>query len=318
MLAEAWRGLPPDEALPGGWVAEQKPDGFRVIVFARPGRVMVQSRQGADLTAAFCDIAAAAAGLGERQLVVDGELVVPGEGGLDFGRLQHRARRRGRSAALAAADHPAYLILFDVLETEGREQLHRPYRERRAVLEGLFADGVLAAPFTLCPATEDRAQAQEWLDPSWGAVGIEGVVLKGREQPYLPGKRAWIKVRSRITSEAVIGGVTGSLAAPATLLLGRYDTGGDLRLVARTTVLPTAARRLVTQHLSPGGPSHPWHGRRFAIGWGTRGELEYHPVQPDLVAEFVADTTMDGGRYRHPVRFLRLRTELRPADVPGF
>jgi ATP-dependent DNA ligase len=44
MPTEAWRELPPDEALPGGWVAEQKPDGVRTIVFARPGRVVVQSR----------------------------------------------------------------------------------------------------------------------------------------------------------------------------------------------------------------------------------------------------------------------------------
>ncbi|MFJ8086250.1 hypothetical protein ACIQ6Y_37495 [Streptomyces sp. NPDC096205] len=121
---------------------------------------------------------------------------MPGDGGLDFGRLQHRARRRGRSAVQAAADHPAYLIAFDVLESEGQEHMRRPYRERRAVLESLFADDVLAAPFTLCPATEDREQAREWLDPSWGAVGIEGVVLKGREQPYLPGRRAWITVRN--------------------------------------------------------------------------------------------------------------------------
>jgi ATP-dependent DNA ligase len=96
---------------------------------------------------------------------------VPGEGRLDFGELLRRARRRGP---------PAYLIVFDVVEVEGEELLRRPYRERRSALEGLFADGVLAALFTLCPATADLAQAQEWLDPSWGAVGIEGVDLKER------------------------------------------------------------------------------------------------------------------------------------------
>lgn len=52
----------------------------------------------------------------------------------------------------------------------------RPYRERRAVLEDLFAREGLGAPFTLCPNTTDRATAQDWLDPAWGGVGIEGVV----------------------------------------------------------------------------------------------------------------------------------------------
>ncbi|MGW6927902.1 hypothetical protein ACWGA9_42695 [Streptomyces sp. NPDC054950] len=66
----------------------------------------------------------------------------------------------------------------------------RPYRERRARLEGLFASGVLTAPFTLCPATTDRATALDWLDPAWSAAGIEGVVVKGAEQTYHMGKLA--------------------------------------------------------------------------------------------------------------------------------
>ncbi|GAB2889502.1 hypothetical protein GCM10027074_67320 [Streptomyces deserti] len=121
--------------------------------------------------------------------MLDGELVVPHEGRLCFGELQRRARRRGHSAVQAAAERPAYLIVFDALEIAGTELLARPYRERRAILEDVCARQVLAAPFTLCPATNDRATALDWLDPAWGTVGIEGVVIKGSEQPYLPGKR---------------------------------------------------------------------------------------------------------------------------------
>ncbi|WP_327188307.1 hypothetical protein [Streptomyces sp. NBC_01334] len=76
---------------------------------------------------------------------------------------------------------------------------------------------MLGAPFTTCPNTTDRATAQDWLEPAWGAVGIESVVVKGLAQPNLPGKRAWIKGRSRTTSEAVIGVITGSLKAPLCL-----------------------------------------------------------------------------------------------------
>ena len=53
------------------------------------------------------------------------------------------------------------MIVFDVLEAGGTELLARPYRERRVILEDLFARGVLAAPFTLCPATNDRATVLE-------------------------------------------------------------------------------------------------------------------------------------------------------------
>ncbi|WP_318275662.1 hypothetical protein [Streptomyces pharetrae] len=119
-------------------------------------------------------------------------------------------------------------------------------------------------------------------------------MVKGLDQPYLPGKRVWGKVRSHVTSEAVLAGITGSLTSPQTLLLGRYDTAGHLRLVARTTPLRTADRREIAQRVIPGGPEHPWRGRRFSVGWGTRGELECHSVCLELVVEFIADTSIDG------------------------
>ncbi|MFF3713955.1 ATP-dependent DNA ligase [Streptomyces phaeochromogenes] len=208
--------------------------------------------------------------------------------------------------------------VFDVLEAAGIEQLARPYRERRAVLEDLFAREVLGAPFTLCPNTTDRATAQDWLDPAWGTAGIEGVVLKNPGQPYLPGRRAWIKVRAQVTAEAVIGAVTASVNNPDTLLLGRYDDAEHLRLVARTTPLNTAVRRDLGRRLVSAGTEHPWHGRHFSAGWGTGEHLEYRTVRPDLVAEFVADTAVDAGRYRHPVRFLRVREDLTAEQVQPF
>jgi ATP-dependent DNA ligase len=315
MLAEAWSVLPPERALPGGLAFEQKPDGYRALLFARPGHVFLQSRNGADLTPAFPDLAAAALAL-DRPLVLDGELVVVHDGRLHFGALQTRARRRGRGAAQAAAEQPAYLIVFDVLETDA-ELLDRPYRERRRILEGLFADGVLVPPFTLCPATTDRAVGENWLDPAWGTAGIEGVVVKGLAQPYWPGRRGWIKVRARETAEGLLGAVTGSMHAPSTLLMGRYDHAGRLRLVARTAPLPTAARLGVGALLRPGGPGHPWHGVRFSAGWG-RGDLDFTPVQPELVVEFLADTSVDEGRWRHPVRYVRVRSDVAVGDVPPF
>ncbi|MFF4205594.1 ATP-dependent DNA ligase [Streptomyces sp. NPDC001668] len=315
MLAEARRELPPDGALPGDLRFEAKWDGFRAIVFARPGHAMIQSRSGADLTDAFPEIAHTAAHLGQA-LVLDGELVVAHEGRLHFGELQRRARRRGRSAVQAAADRPANLGVFDVLEQRDTVLVDHPYRERRALLEDLIDREILVAPFTLIPATGDRSTAQGWLDPAWGAVGVEGCLVKGLDQPYQQGKRGWVKVRSHTTAEAVIGGVTGTVTRPLTLLLARYDQSGELRLVARTTPLATAARRDLGSRLTPADTDHPWRGRRFSVGWGTRGDLQYQTVRPELVVEYLADTAVDDGRHRHPVRFLRIREEMHPTDVP--
>ncbi|WP_430378180.1 hypothetical protein [Streptomyces sp. B1-3] len=209
-------------------------------------------------------------------------------------------------------------FVFDVLESAGVELLDHPYRERRALLEDLSARAVLDGPFTLCPASTDRATMLDWLDPAWGAAGIEGVVIKGSEQRYLPGRRAWIKVRSRTTAEGIISGVTGWLSSPSSLLLARYDDVGRLRLIARTTPLTGAARRDLAERLRAAAPDHPWRGVRFSAGWGGRGDLEYSPVSPDLVAEFQGDTSVDDGRYRHPVRFVRLREDVDVEHVPAF
>jgi ATP-dependent DNA ligase len=173
-----------------------------------------------------------------------------------------------------------------------------------------------AAPFVLCPATTDRATAEDWLDPAWGAAGIEGVVVKGLDQKYQPGRRGWIKVRSRASAEAVVASVTGRVAAPSTLLLGRYDEAGRLRFIARTAPLSAAARREVGGLLYPGGAEHPWQHRRFSAGWGTRESIDHRPVVPDVVVEFAGDTAVDEGRYRHPVRYLRVRDDLSPEQLP--
>jgi ATP-dependent DNA ligase len=315
MLAEARPGLPRDTALPGGLAFEQKPDGYRAILFAGLDGVFLQSRNGANLTAAFPEIAAAGRALRVR-LVLDGELVVAAEGGLDFGELQGRARRRGASARLAARESPAHLIVFDVLDTAAGPLLDEPYQARRLLLEELFADGTLDAPFVLCPATTDRATAEDWLDPAWGAAGIEGVVVKGLSQKYQPGRRGWLKVRARASAEGVVASVTGPVTAPSTLLLGRYDQAGRLRFIARTTPLSATARQELGGLLYPDDDTHPWQGRRFFAGWGTREEIDRRPVVPEVVVEFAGDTAVDDGRYRHPVRYLRVRYDMSPEEVP--
>jgi hypothetical protein len=111
----------------------------------------------------------------------------------------------------------------------------RPYRERRAALEALFAQQGLRGTWTLCPSTTDPQLAQEWLN--WSAAGMEGLVFKPLNSRYTPTARGWQKYKVKHTTEAVIGGVSGSLTDPRTILLGRYDSTGRLQYVGRTTVL---------------------------------------------------------------------------------
>ncbi|OLO25979.1 ATP-dependent DNA ligase [Streptomyces sp. MNU77] len=311
MLARSVTALPPAGARPA--LFEQKADGFRTLVFAGP-KPFLQSRRGADLGPAFPELVAAAAALGV-EAVLDAELVTVGADGLDFTALQERARRRGATARRAALERPAHLIVFDVLEMSGAVLLNEPLWRRRDALEDLFAGRRLTAPWALCPQTLDREVALGWLDPAWGTAGIEGIMIKDPGSRYRSGERGWMKLRTRLTTEGIIGAVTGAVAAPRSLLLGRLDAAGRLRLVARSTPLPRKAAAELGAALRSAGAEHPWWGRTFSAGWGVKEPLAFHPVAPDLVAEVEADTALDLGRHRHPVRYVRIRDDMTPGDV---
>lgn len=137
--------------------------------------------------------------------------------------------------------------------------------------------------------------------------------LTGR---YRPGVRGWTKVRRRSITEALIGGLAGSLHRPEVLLLGRYETTGRLRLVGKTVPLKPGPARELAEHLTAAGLEHPWTGVRFTASWKSRTLLEPVLVDPVLVAEFSADVSQDHGVWRHPLRYERLRLDTVAADVP--
>ncbi|MFI5688377.1 ATP-dependent DNA ligase [Streptomyces sp. NPDC051636] len=267
------------------------------------------------MTGAFPEIVAAAADLPD-DTALDGELVVWENDQLAFERLQQRRHRRAGAAAQAAAQWPAHFVAFDLLRL-GADRTGQPYRERRKALEELFTGQQLPPPWTLCPATTDPQQAAEWLQ--WSSVGMEGLVFKLLDQNYVPGWRGWRKYRSRHSTEAVIGAVTGTLATPTTALLGRFNAAGQLQYVGRTAVLNAAARQSLARELQPGRPGHPWTGWTFSVGWGARQELHVQLVEAIIVAEGAFDVSLDAsGRWRQPVRLMRVRTDLAPSEIPPF
>lgn len=276
------------------------------------------SRRGTVLSDVFPDIAGAAdRDLPDVDLVLDGELVVWSDGRLAFDALQRRMNRTRVAARRLARELPAHYVAFDVLHL-GRNLMPLPYTDRRAALEELFAEYALGPPWTLCPATTDRALAERWIR-EWAPAGLEGLLIKDPSSPYMPGSRSrWWKYRLRDTTEAVVGAVAGSLERPTTVLFGRFDAGGTLRFVGRSTTLDRRVQALLAERLTPGAPDHPWHGHSFSPAWGSREKHPMVPVDPVLVAEIAVDTAFDDGRWRHPIRLLRIREDMAPEDVPAF
>jgi hypothetical protein len=116
-----------------------------------------------------------------------------------------------------------------------------------------------------------------------------------------------------------VGAVTGPVTAPRTLLLGWYDHAGALRYTGRTTRLARAASASLATLLSQAEEAHPWTGRTFTAGWGSREVLDVTLVQPDAVVEVMADVARDAaGRWRHPVRLHRTRADMSPDTVAPF
>ncbi|MFJ3673326.1 hypothetical protein ACIPSE_43410 [Streptomyces sp. NPDC090106] len=104
--------------------------------------------------------------------------------------------------------------------------------------------------------------------------------------------------QARATEEAVVGAVAGSLAAPTSALLGRFDEGGRLRYVGRTRTLHTTLRRALAEGLRAAGARRSWTGPTFTAGWGSRQQLAVYRVVPDAAAEVAVDVARDGGATR--------------------
>lgn len=205
------------------WQFEVKWDGYRAIAFCGM-KFRLQGRRLNEIGPDFPEIA----GLGEdpaaEGLILDGELVVfDEEGHPDFQLMQAR-----RDLGLRAN-----FLAFDLLWQKGRDLRESPYHVRRELLEGLG----LAGPRWNVPDRID-ASLEEALTAT-ARLGLEGVVAKDPESPYVSGRRSryWMKVKHRRRQEFVVGGWlpgkghrSGTLGS---LLVGYQEAGAGLRFAGR-------------------------------------------------------------------------------------
>jgi hypothetical protein len=93
------------------------------------------------------------------------------------------------------------------------------------------------------------------------------------------------RLRQRSSTEAIIGGVTGTIGRPETLLLGRYDADGVLRYIGHTRPLTPSQRAEFAGVLRPPRSSrqrattHPWP-RPLPASW--LGHLGISPYDVPL------------------------------------
>src|SRR6202165_4864711 len=94
----------PAESIPKGdaWEYEPKWDGFRTLVFRDGDKVELVSRGARPMTRYFPELLPGIRALPAEQVVLDGEIIIVGDEGLDFDSLQlrlHPAESRVRMSA---------------------------------------------------------------------------------------------------------------------------------------------------------------------------------------------------------------------------
>ena len=289
-----------------GWQYEPKWDGFRGLLENGSGQLALWSRNARPLLRYFPELRPLGDLLPPRS-ALDGEIVISRDGVLDFDAMQTRLHPAESRIRRLSAEIPATFVAFDLLLWDGREHWHDPLHERREALERL------AGAFLLSPATPDRDAALRWLD-EFETTGLDGVIAKRADRPYLPGSReAVVKVKPARTADCVVVGLRWKSKPDriATLLLGLYDEEGELDYVGSAAVA-AGKHAEIAERLLPLLEDAP--ERRFSEPnrWGT-GELEEQAVRPELVVEVRYDK-VQGNRIRHGTKLLRFRPDKDPAQ----
>ena len=241
MLAKASDALPSDD----GWLFEPKWDGFRALVFRDGDSVYTQSRDLKPLDRYFPELAEPLRASLPERCVLDGEIVIARDGGLDFEALLLRIHPAASRVKMLAEQSPASFVAWDLLAL-GDEDL-------RAAAAGRAPRGARARPRQAAAAGpphagHPRSRARRRL-----VRALRGRRARRRrwpsalDAPYQPGKRAMLKIKHARTADCVVAGFRWHKNGPGTLvgslLLGLYDDDGHAAPRRRHVVVHRETRR---------------------------------------------------------------------------
>jgi ATP-dependent DNA ligase len=313
MLAEAQDEIPAGD----GWLYEPKWDGFRAIVFRDGDSVHLCSRNGQPLQRYFPELVESLKAALPERIIIDGEIILPSERGLDFDALQARIHPAASRITKLSVETPSGFVAFDCLALGDADLREKSTTERRAILSANFRTN---GSLFVTPFTSNIDEAKRWFVDFEGA-GCDGVIARRTELPYLPGERVMVKIKHGRIADCVVGayrlgktpGTVGSL------LLGLYDDEGVLHHIGHTSSFSAKEKRELLEKLKPfeGGESFG-HGRTpdAPSRWSKNKKEDgptWVPLKPELVCEVRYDY-LQGPRFRHASTFKRWRTDKSPRD----
>ncbi|TMC02538.1 MAG: hypothetical protein E6J30_11395 [Chloroflexi bacterium] len=282
------------------YVFEVKWDGLRCLLFRDPhGHVHIHDRGFNDLTAIVPEVTAAASRVPPGS-VIDGEVVATDRDGRpDY----HRLRQRLAGGAALREQIPVAYLAFDALYLEEKPLLKQPVTRRRARLQkSVEAGGHIFVPDHI---EEDGVELFE----ACLERGLEGVVAKHKQSPYVPGQRSpfWLKVKAVKSDDFVVVGWMGERPYDA-LVVGFYEDG---RLLPCGTVGggwdDEAARFVRTRLAELASEASPLDPPPIMV-------KPVHWCRPELVVSVRYSEWSPDGTLRFPI-FNSLRPEVHPAEA---
>jgi DNA ligase D-like protein (predicted ligase) len=182
---------------------EIKWDGTRCLAFIERDKLRLQNRRFLEMRDRYPELA----GLMKLPAgtLLDGEIVILADGSVSFKKLQEREHLTNPfRIELARQRLPALFIAFDLLYLRGHSLLEQPLLARREQLSRLvenLSDSHVAHSDFILKFGRRYFEAVE-------RRGLEGIMAKRIDSPYLPGKRSpnWLKIKVAQTREFEIIG----------------------------------------------------------------------------------------------------------------
>src|SRR6266576_1993059 len=287
------------------WIFETKWDGFRSVCFIRNGKARFVSRNQIEMTPQYPELAKMPAQVDAREAILDGEIVALDQHGMPrFQLLQPRVGRKSGIDALRGAAQIVYFV-FDLLFVDGYDLMSCTVVDRKARLAQILR----AADFVkLSEHIEGDGKA---FFHEVEKFHLEGMIAKRAASKYLQkGSTDWLKVKTVMRSEVVIGGYTqprNTRSYFGSVVCGLYRDG-KLHYVAhvgggfnqRTLAAVYKLLQPLKRDKSP-----------FVDAPKTNEPVQW--VAPKLVAEVKFSEWTADNRLRHPV-FIGLREDKKPTD----
>ena len=208
------------------YLFEIKWDGLRCLAFLT-NTTLLQSRNLREISFQYPELTDLHKKVKKSGTILDGEVIVLEAGKPSFFRLQSRMHATSeQSIKYGMKKHPVIYVVFDLLYSEGKPLMNLPLYQRQELLYSIL---IPEEHLIISQTIPEQGLA---LYSQAVKLGLEGIVGKEKNSPYLPGKRSSAWRKSRITKSAnfVICGYTTNPKGRedlSALIIGAY-AGKDL------------------------------------------------------------------------------------------